>query len=264
MLNADNHKNNITNKNNMIFKRYNDFLVENALFKGDYDRYDNYFDDIENNKKTLKNFDIEINLLISRFKNLDYTKIKFSKSRYKDDENFEIKFPIEIKTLITPFDGLLQEIENRNDVLYHKIINSYFNGNEPIFLFDVQIERNYFNKFHFPVDLPVIFRNLGLGKKIIKAAIYNFEYLLFTKEDDSFELKTTVHSITEMKDVYSFMKEQNILIFKDDFDLIKKILPKFFSDDYDNKYTLDEDFFIKYKDEITNDEFLSELYKNKL
>jgi hypothetical protein len=67
-----------------------------------------------------------------------------------------------------------------------------------------------------------------------------------------------------MKDVFSFMKEQNILIFKDDFDLIKTILPTFFIDDYNDKYTLDEYFFMKYKKEIINDEFLSELYKNKL
>ena len=248
----------------MIFKRYNDFLVEHFLFKGDYDRYDNYFEDVEDIKKTLKNVDTEIKLFISRFKKIDYTKIKFSNSKYNDNDNFEIIFPIEIDTLINPFKNLLIEIEDKNNELYYTIINTYFRGNNPNFSFDVEIERDNFNKFHFPVDLPVIFRNLGLGKKIIKATINKFDYLLFTKEEDSFELKTTVHSITEMKDVFSFMKEQNILIFKDDFDLIKTILPTFFIDDYNDKYTLDEDFFIKYKEEITKDEFLSELYKNKL
>lgn len=247
----------------MIFKKYNDFLVENALFKGDYDRYDNYFDDIIDSKKTLKNINKEIELLISLLKNLDYNNIEFDDSKYNDNENFKIIFSDDITYLITPLYGYFRAIKKKNEELYNTIINTYFRGNNPNFSFDVEIERKYFNKFHFPVDLPMIFRNLGLGKKIIKAAVNNFNYLLFTKEDDSFELKTTVHSITEMKDVYSFMKEQNILIFKDDFELIKTVLPTFFSDDYNDKYTLDEDFLVKYKEEILNDKFLSELYKNK-
>lgn len=244
--------------------KYIDFIAEKALFKEYSDKYDNYLDDIEDTKKTLKHIDDEIKILIYNFKEIEYNKISFSDSKYKDNENFEIIFTKNINYLIATFVNYLRDIEDKNNELYYKIINSYFNSITPNFSFDIELERNYFNKFHFPVDLPVIFRNLGLGKKIIKATINKFEYLLFTKEEDSFELKNTVHSITEMKDVFSFMKENTILIFKDDFDLIKTILPTFFSNDYNDKYTLDEDFFIKYKKEIIDDEFLLELYKNKL
>ena len=176
--------------------KYIDFIAEKALFKEYCDRYDNYLDEIEDSKKTLKNFESDIKFIISELKEIDYTKITFSNSKYKDNENFEIVFPMNINFRITPFINYIREIEDRNNDLYYKILNIYFNGYEPNFSFDVEIERNYFNKFHFPIDLPIIFRNLGLGKKIIKAAVNKFEYLLFTKEDDLFELKTTVHSIT--------------------------------------------------------------------
>lgn len=244
-----------------LFKKYNDFLVENALFIGDYERFDNYLDDIFDNKKTLKNIEIEMNLLISRFKNLDYNKIRFNNAKYRDNENYEIDFSIDIVTLINPISNLIKEIQYQNEDLFCKITNIYFNGNDPNFSYDIQLDRNNFNKFHFPIDLPMIFRNLGLGKKIIKSAINKFNYLLFTKEDDSFELRMTVHSITKMKDVYSFMKGQNILIFKDDFELVKNNL-KLFLEPLDNEnFTLDEDFLLKYKEDILKDEFLAQIYQ---
>jgi len=248
-----------------IFKKYNDFLIEKALFKdGGFDRYDNYISEISDNKKTLENFDSEINLLISLFKDLDYTKIKFSNSKYRDKENYEIIFTKNIDLLILPIKKFLSDIEDQNNELYTKILNTYFNGYEPNFSFDIQIDRNNFNKFHIPVDLPNIFKNLGLGKKIVKAAVNKFEYLLITSTEDSFELKMVVHSISQMKDVFSFMKEKSILIFKNDFEIVKKVLIDFFTNDYNDNYTLDEDFLLTYKDKIIIDEFLSKLYKKYL
>lgn len=244
----------------MIFKRYSNFLKEHALFNNDYDRYDNYFNDILDSKKTLQNINTEINLLIDLFKNLDDKKIKFNNNKYRDNENFEIKFSNEINYLIPPLIGLFDEAEEKNIDLYNKIKNLYFSNNEPNLSFDIQINRNNFNKFHFPIDLPPFLKNIGLGKKIIRSAVNKFDFLLFSKEEDSYELKLTVHSITQMNDLFSFMKDYNLMIIKDDFDIVKNILMKWFDFKYTNS-SLDKDFLTKYGDKILNDDFLSKLYQ---
>jgi len=245
-----------------MFKKYSKFIKEHALFQGDFDRYDNYLTEINDVKKTLKNIDSEIKMLISLFKEININEIRFDNSKYKDKENYEVKFNRDIILSIPPLEIFIDDIKNNNFELYNKICNLYFASNEPNFHFDVQIETNNFNKFHFPIDLPPIFKNLGLGKKIILSAIQNFEYLLFVKSEDSLELKLSVDSITKMNDVFSFMKDGVVLIMKDDFNLISNVLIDFY-DSYEN-LTIDKDFLEKYKNDIIDHNFLSKLYKDYL
>jgi len=247
----------------MIFKEYSIFLKEHAFFDNDYDRYDNYLSDIKDIKKTLKNVDFEIKLLVELLTNINFNEIKFSNYKYKDNINYEIKFSKKINFLITPLIELLSEIEIENKDSYIKICNVYFNDQNPNLSFDIQLDRNNFNKFHFPIDLPSFLKNIGLGKKIIRSAVEKFDYLLFMKEEDSLELKLTVDSITKMSDVFSFMIDHNILIIKDDFNLVKTTLVKWFHLSNEN-FTLDKDFLNKYKEFIIKDDFLSIIYKNKL
>jgi len=212
----------------MIFKRYSNFLKEHALFDNDYDRYDNYLTEINDIKKTLKNINLEIKLLVDLLKDVAFKDIRFNNTKYRDNKNYEIKFPREISTLIFPLMELLDEIELKNQDLYNKICNIYFNGQNVNLSFDIQLDRDNFNKFHFPIDLPPFLKNIGLGKKIIRSAVEKFNYLLFMKED-SLELKLVVDSITKMNDIFSFMKDYNILVIKDDFSLVRNKLVEWFN-----------------------------------
>lgn len=246
-------------------KRFKDFtkkLNELALSDEDYSRFDTYIDEISNDKKTLKNVDNELILLKNKLININYSNICFSNQKYNDNENYEIIFENNIDELIFSVNKLINVIKNKNNKLYKKISNLYFDGHIN-FSFDVQIDRNNFNKFHFPIELPSFLRNIGLGKKIILKSIQEFDYLLFMDKYDSYDLRFSIDSLIKRIDIFSFMKDKNLMIFKDEFNIIKEKLKEWFdSYPYEN-YSLDVDFFKKYKDEIIKNSFLNELYKNK-
>jgi len=242
------------------FENFNKMLKEHALYSNDLSHFDDYFLEIKNSLKTLKNFDTEIKNLTLMLKNINEAIIRIDNLRYEDEENYEIKFDININSLIFSIVQLYDAIKIENPELAYKIDSDYYNGNKFRLNFEVEIERDNFNKFHFPIDLPKFLKNIGLGKKIIHKSIDTFKYCFFTKEDDSIDLKVVINSISNSNNYFSFQKDSNILIFVDDFNIIKNILEKWFKLGYD-EYTLDKDFHNKYKDEIEKDQFLSNIYQ---
>jgi len=243
------------------FEKFTNNLREMSLYQGeDLSYYDNYLDEIKDSKKTLKRFTEEINKIKILLTNINLSNIELNNSKYKDNINYIINFGKNIDPLIFTLINFYKEIKMKNELLYKKLNDNYFNGEEMNISFDVEINRDNFNKFHFPFDLPIFFKNIGLGKKIILKSILDFNFCLFTKKDDSFELKITVDSITENNNYFSFMKDSNILIFVDNFELIKNKLNDWFKQGYEN-YILNKDFHIKYKEEIENDDFLNKIYE---
>jgi hypothetical protein len=245
------------------YKDFENKLNELGVYADGIGRFDNYLTDIQNDKKTLENFSKEINILKDIIINLDIEDIKFY-NPYKDNENFYIDIDVnQYHTLSKSIERFLKNIEKYNETLYNKIIADYYNYDDTnlIFRFDVQIERNDFNKFHFPLSLPPFMKNLGLGKKIVLVSVLKFDYCLF-RYSDSDELKMVVDSLVRRTDIFSFMKDKEVMIFKDDFNIINNILKNWLVD-Y-NDVILDKDFLDKYKDEIIKDEFLKNLYKDKL
>lgn len=247
----------------MIFT-FKDFtqklITELAIYDLDLSNFDNYFSDINDSIKTLKNFDFEIKKLIELFKQLDKNKIYISGGKYKDGENFTVNFELKIKASIDAIESFYNEIRENNEEVLNKIDNEYFGGGELNFLFDVEIEKENFNKFHFPINLPSFLKNIGLGKKIILKSIDKFGYCMFSKEEDSIDLKIAINSIVKNeKEYYSFFKDSNILIFNDNFDLISKNIKEWYKNDYD-EFVLDKDFYDKYKNDIIKDDFLNNIY----
>lgn len=242
------------------FKKFNEMLKEHALYSNDLSHFDDYFSEIKNSLKTFKNFDTEIKNLTNLLKNIKKEDIRIDDEKYDDDENYEIKFNININSLIFSIEEFYNAIRSENENLSNKIDLDYYNGNKFRLRFDIEIERNNFNKFHFPIDLPNFLKNIGLGKKIIFKSLDTFKYCLFTQQEDSTDLKIVINSITNSNDYFSFQKDMNIIIFTDDFNIIKNTLEDWFNIDYEN-YTLDKDFHFKYKEEIKNDSFLSKLYE---
>jgi len=247
--------------NIFTYKDFTDMLKEHAVYDLDLSVFDTYLSQISNDIETLKNFDIEINRLIDLFSNIDKDNI-YLNDNYKDGKNFNIDFDIRINSLIDAIKGYYRNIMENNDDIYNKINNEYFSGRELHLRFDIEIENDRFNKFHFPVDLPIFLKNIGLGKKIIMKTVDKFNYCLFTKTDDSIDLKIAIESFRNRNhDYFSFEMNSDLLLFSDNFDIISDTLKKWIKNDSDY-ICLDKDFYKKYKDKINNDEFLNNLYNN--
>jgi hypothetical protein len=240
------------------FKNFTEQLkTEHAVYDMDLSEFDTYMSEIDNEIETLKNFNESIKKLIDNIKNISKDEIYLNKS---SNENYIIIFPIKISSLIISIQEFYLKIKINNQLLFDKINSNLLFEEELRLEFHIQIEKKFFNKFHYPIDLPKFLLNTGLGKKIILRSIDEFGYCLFTKEDDSIDLKVAVESIrNRTNDYYSFEKDSAILIFKDDFNLIKNILRKWINEfDY---LDLDRDFYKKYKNEISNDVQLNDLYQ---
>lgn len=240
------------------FEIFTKILHEYTLYDDNLSYYDTYLQNIRNSKETLKNFNIEIEKLKTLLTNISLDDIDLDNRKYKDNENYVIYFGTNINILITSLRIFYNEIYKNNENLAEKINSIYFNGEELNLEFDIEIERNNFNKLHFPIDLPHFLKKIGLGKKILMKSINIFNYCLFNVED-SFELRMAVDSLTKMDNYYSFIKDETLIVFKDDFEIIKKTLKLWFNDNYE-KYILDKDFHLKYIDKINNDKFLKKIY----
>jgi hypothetical protein len=243
------------------FKEFSKKLNELALSEEDYSRFDVYFNDIKDNKKTLKNLNYEINNLKVKLSDISIDDIRFGPDKYRDGVNYEVLFNTDINVLFFSIRDFILKIQEVNPILYKKIIEDYFNFLELNFSYDVEIVKNNYNKFHFPIELPIPFRNIGLGKKIVIATLNKFDFLSFNSVEDSDELKYVVHSLINRSDIYSFMKDNQIIIFKDNFDLIINTLKNYYQN-YNN-YSLDIDFYEKYVYKIKEIDFLFNMYKNK-
>jgi hypothetical protein len=247
------------NKNIKTFEIFTQKLNEFALSTEDYSRFDKYFKDIMDFKKSHKNINNEFYLLKEKIKKINYNDIYFEEvNRY--DFNYKINFGNDVNSLIFSINTLLLNIKKSNMELYEYISNEYFNGGLSKIDIQIDVESDRFNKFHFPVSLPFFLKRIGIGKKIILSAINNFDYLYFNSEEDSNELKIVVKSITERNDIFSFMLDNKIFIFKDDFSFIKIKLKEIFKHFTPENYSLDVDFKKKYDSEINKDEFLIEIF----
>jgi len=240
------------------FKNFtNKIINEHAVYGLDLSDFDSYFSEIEDDLKTLKNFNKEMVHLKELFTDIDINSIRLSKI---DDENFYITYNAKINALIFAINEFYHEIEDNNDNIFDKINNDYFNSGVLKFDFSIWIEKERFNKFHFTDYIPSFFKKIGLGKKIILRCIDKFSYCLFTKTDDSIDLKIAIESIRNKEtNFFSFEKDGCILIFKDDFEIIKETLTKWIEKE-PTYFVLDKDFYKKYKNEIENDDFLNKLY----
>jgi hypothetical protein len=242
-------------KNIGTFKYFTEKINELALSKEDYSRFDVYIKEISDFKKSLKNFNFEIKKLIKNLKKISYKDITFNKI-YREGEDYEINFTNDIDSSIFSIKTFLNEAQKNNYKLYNYIEDNYFDGFVS-FRFEIEINKENYNKIHIPINLPKFLKNIGLGKKILISAINKFGYLYFNSIEDSFEMKMVVDSLVKRKDIFSFMFDNKIFIFNDDYYLIENKLEYLFNKIKPDNYSMDVDFKEKYK--LNN--FLNKLYK---
>jgi hypothetical protein len=191
-----------------------------------------------------------IKKIIEDIKNLNYDDLNFFITE-PDIVELEIKYPAKINVNIDNLSNLLA-------VSDEKIYDYIFKGGYRGFDMDIRIDKNYLNKLDILNSLPAFMKGLGLGKKIYKKLIKNYEYLSsFKGFEPSIESDMVWNKITEDKEIYTFINGENFISFWNEveFDKIIEVLKEFFIKP-NEQIILDSDFIVKY--DITNT-FLNEL-----
>ena len=233
-----------------MIKKYINFkdkINEHALYFNDLSRFDNYLDDIKDDKITLKNLLDEMNKfkeLILEFNHRSIFKIKL----IEDDDHLigTIKYNNRIESIINKLVELLDIIENvkiQNEAF--RIV--YGSEDEMDFHPEIQIDKKFFNRIHIISELPYSLRNIGLGKILYKNIIEKVGWLS-SNYDSSINSKFVWDSLSKDEELYTCLKDQSIICFdsKLDINIIENIVRKWLNDSKD--YVIDSDMMKKYPD----------------
>lgn len=193
-----------------------------------------------------------IDTLRKNIQNLNYDQIRYD--RRKDGYIIQIVVfynPI-IRANINDIRECILEFGEYSDLLNDKI----FRDGTHDFNLEIDIRTNILNKIDIINELPIFMKGLGLGKKIYKKLIKDFGYISSTGGKYSDESSMVWHSLSEDKEIYTFVSnDDNIISFFNDVDyeIIMEKLEIFFKDS--TKIIVDDDFIEKYR-EMLEESFL--------
>jgi len=243
-----------------IIKGYRDYIkvLEKSINKNKSEyierllNADNYKDQLTSINKIIENIKYDLRLM-------SYDDIIINEYDESDKcINIEIKYRSDINTSITmELSNILQDSKIKDvDDLRQKI----FGDGERLFNPDIEIHKEQLNKIDVNYGLPLIFKGLGLGKKIYKKLIH--EYLFISSNYYVNSTKPTIESdmvwssLSKDTDLFFFSNENNIIVFFNDvdFNIIEEKLLIFYKDILENpikgKFQFDDDIQKKYTDEL--------------
>ncbi|MCK9445510.1 hypothetical protein M0Q50_01285 [bacterium] len=183
-----------------------------------------------------------VNKNISKLKS-ELKKINFDDIEYISNKNKEIEiiYNVEISILITNIKNIISRFD---DDLIDKIFQSGYR--------DMNLEiklSGEFNQIDIMNGLPNFMKGLGLGKKIYRKMIKDYNYVSsFNGFNPSRDSDLVWNSIaTNDKDIYIFMNDDNIICFWNEYEF-DKIVEKL-KDFYKIKgvMTFDDDFLLRYE-----------------
>ena len=187
----------------------------------------------------------EINILINKIRteciNLDYIDIKYR----LHNNNIEIRYNSELNALLNTLNEILYGLYDNNDIM-DKIFQD---GYRDLFL---NIDLHHQNKIDINNGLPNFMKNLGLGKKIYKKLIKDFNYITsFYGYNPSIDSNMVWDTILSDENIFSFTNDDNIISFDKDYsfgDIVRELKiffkikgNKVFDDDFLKKYHLTDD-----------------------
>ena len=232
------------------YKKYLNFeekLKEHALYFGDLERFDNYLDNINNEKKILKNLSDEMD----KFKELilEFNDPGKFNMKYKTDGKYiigNVVYNDRIEMVLKKFKETLEEIDDPDILLKaNKII--YGSEEEMDFNPRFQIDTLNFNRIDINNELPYSIRNIGFGKILYKTFIKKLGYLS-SNYGSSKDSKFVWESLSNDNKLYTCIKDLSIVCFDGDLDIniIENILRKWVKNSDD--YVIDTDLLKKYPD----------------
>lgn len=224
-------------------------VLEHSLSREKISKIDR-FTKSEENKKLLNDLNHKTKDLKKTFQNLNFDQILLEKQeedKHKDIYNVRYAESIEIKI------KKLKEISNKLDISLEDDYSFY-----P----EIEIDKRYFNKIDIIDGIPKIIRGLGLGKKIYKKLIKEYDFIssINIYSEPSIESSMVWHFLATDKDVYIFSNNDNFICFWKNYnpDKIISKLEEYFRYPYDN-IQLDDDFISLHQDLIKKSDILNKL-----
>lgn len=185
-----------------------------------------------------------INILKDNIKKLNYDDIKYD--RIKDDHIIQIiiYYNPTIRSNMNDIRDCLLEQGDNSDILNYKI----FGEGSHNFNLEIDIRVDQLNNMDVINELPIFMKGLGLGKKIYKKLIKDFGYISSIGHESSEGSNMVWHSLTEDKELYNFINNDNIIVFFNDinYEMIMEKLKLFFNNN--GHWLVDDDFIEKYKE----------------
>ena len=186
-------------------------------------------------KSILNIIQIDIDRVVDICKSINFDKIEYS----KDDDIIEVNYNLIIF-------NLLNSIKISADSGGDEIIDRIFPDGSDDMLLKIEIDDKLLNRIDIINSMPLFIKGIGLGKKIYKKLIKDFNYIsTFSGYEPSSSM--VWDSISRDEDIFTFANDDNIISFWNDYsynDIISKL--KNFYKTF-GSYEFDDNFLDKYK-----------------
>jgi hypothetical protein len=170
--------------------------------------------------------------------------INFDKIEYSDNNNNNI---IEVNYNLIIF-NLLNSIKISANSGGDEIIDRIFPDGSDDMLLEIEINDKLLNRIDIINSMPLFIKGIGLGKKIYKKLIKDFNYIsTFSGYEPSIDSSMVWDSIARDEDIFTFTNDDNIISFCNDYsynDIISKL--KIFYKTL-GSYEFDDNFLNQYK-----------------
>jgi len=216
---------------------YNNKLLYERSIKPELKNNINRLKEVNDFKGILKEINIIISDIVLLSKNIQYDNIRYT----INDNEIEINYTPELSALLLNFKNILIDLQDDWDLM-NKIFQD---GYRDIFL-EITL-KGKFNQIDILNGLPNFMKGLGLGQKIYKKLIKDFNFISsFYGVEPSIDSDMVWNKIVDDKEIYSFINDNNFVSFWNDieFDTIIKKLKEFYKISGNKIY--DNDFCIKY------------------
>jgi len=223
---------------------YKDMVNELAIINKEIKKFDN-LSKIKDSKLLLKKMNQKLEEIKEELKNITWQQIKLLKIPFydKNKNSYHIKWNGKIDLQLSRLSSLVTNLEDKDDDVFQKL--KIDTQRLIIDFLEIDIEPNFFNSIHFPIDLPDFYKNIGLGVKIFRKCIEQFDFVsssMTGSEQASFDAKLVFHHFFSSNDVYSVTKNNSgILLINKNMNIqkIKELVVNYLKDA--DEYAIDKD-----------------------
>jgi hypothetical protein len=149
----------------------------------------------------LKEFNSDIKVIVENCKDLYYDDIEYK----IEDDICEIYYNLKISSLLIGFNykwkSAGEDITDRLSETFHPFL-------------EIEINDKLLNKIDIMNNLPTFMKNIGLGKKIYKKLIKDFNYISsYNGYDPSIDSSMVWNSLLKDEELFIFTNDDNIIAF---------------------------------------------------
>lgn len=193
-------------------------------------------------KKILNIINIIIDKLKDEIKLINFNDIDYL--MFKDDHiiTLRIFYTPKIEAYLQDINRIIIDTKSDKDILIKLFGREYYDLN-----LEIDININQLNKIDIINELPIFVKGIGLGKKIYKKIIKDFDFISsYEGYEPSFDSNAVWESLVKDSDLYTFTNDNNFITFYKnvDYKIIIEKLEQFFK--IKGQFYFDQDFIKKY------------------